>query len=166
MVSELVLQNFLAFAWLDFVAARRTQKKLFPSSFLGELLQHQRREGKGFQDSSTIFPNLYLTNDRLLSPLTTNFVGSVMFMDLLINSFVTLSHGLAWRSCYTINKFKSLLDDIQISLAVSINNRGSGQVSISINSIEQVQIALISLIPLAKKFLGNSQPCSMYNDEN
>ncbi|KAL2477094.1 translocase of chloroplast [Forsythia ovata] len=41
---------------------------------------------------------------------------------------------------------------------VNINNRGSGQVSIRINSTEQLQIALISLIPLAKKLLGYSQP--------
>ncbi|XP_022860130.1 translocase of chloroplast 120, chloroplastic [Olea europaea var. sylvestris] len=41
---------------------------------------------------------------------------------------------------------------------VNINNRGSGQVSIRINSTEHLQIALISLIPLAKKLLGYSQP--------
>ncbi|KAI3447955.1 hypothetical protein Pfo_004620 [Paulownia fortunei] len=39
----------------------------------------------------------------------------------------------------------------------NINNRGSGQFSVKINSSEQLQIVLIGLIPLAKKILGYSQ---------
>ncbi|CAN4112537.1 unnamed protein product [Withania somnifera] len=41
---------------------------------------------------------------------------------------------------------------------VNINNKGSGQVSIRLNSSEQLQIALISLIPLVRKLLSYSQP--------
>ncbi|CAN4107385.1 unnamed protein product [Withania somnifera] len=41
---------------------------------------------------------------------------------------------------------------------VNINNKGSGQVSIRLNSSEQLQIALISLIPLFRKLLNYSQP--------
>uniref|UniRef100_A0A1S4CYN9 Translocase of chloroplast 120, chloroplastic-like n=2 Tax=Nicotiana TaxID=4085 RepID=A0A1S4CYN9_TOBAC len=41
---------------------------------------------------------------------------------------------------------------------VNINNKGSGQVSIRLNSSEQLQIALVSLIPLVQKLLSFSQP--------
>ncbi|KAI3446235.1 hypothetical protein Pfo_002900 [Paulownia fortunei] len=40
---------------------------------------------------------------------------------------------------------------------LNINNRGSGQVSVRINSSEQLQIVLIGLIPLVKKILSYSQ---------
>lgn len=40
---------------------------------------------------------------------------------------------------------------------VNLNNRGAGQVSIRLNSSEQLQIALIGLIPLLRKLLGYSQ---------
>ncbi|MCD7460918.1 hypothetical protein HAX54_044770 [Datura stramonium] len=40
---------------------------------------------------------------------------------------------------------------------VNINNKGSGQVSIRLNSSEQLQIALVSLIPLVRKLLSYSQ---------
>jgi len=39
----------------------------------------------------------------------------------------------------------------------SLNNRGAGQISIRLNSSEQLQIALIGLIPLLKKVVGYSQ---------
>ncbi|KAL2231679.1 UNVERIFIED_CONTAM: Translocase of chloroplast chloroplastic [Sesamum indicum] len=39
----------------------------------------------------------------------------------------------------------------------NINNRGSGQFSVRINSSEQLQIVLVGLIPLVKKVLGYSQ---------
>ncbi|PIN14278.1 Small monomeric GTPase [Handroanthus impetiginosus] len=39
----------------------------------------------------------------------------------------------------------------------NINNKGSGQLSVRINSSEQLQIVLVGLIPLAKKLLGYSQ---------
>ncbi|XP_039006851.1 translocase of chloroplast 120, chloroplastic-like [Hibiscus syriacus] len=39
----------------------------------------------------------------------------------------------------------------------NLNNRGAGQVSIRINSSEQLQLALVSLLPLLKKVLGYSQ---------
>ncbi|KAK4424072.1 Translocase of chloroplast, chloroplastic [Sesamum alatum] len=39
----------------------------------------------------------------------------------------------------------------------NINNRGSGQFSVRINSSEQLQIVLVGLIPLVKKVLGFSQ---------
>ncbi|CAL5205695.1 unnamed protein product [Lathyrus oleraceus] len=39
----------------------------------------------------------------------------------------------------------------------NLNNRGSGQISIRLNSSEQLQIALIGLIPLLKKIVGYSQ---------
>lgn len=39
----------------------------------------------------------------------------------------------------------------------NLNNRGAGQVSIRVNSSEQLQLALIGLIPLLKKLLGYSQ---------
>lgn len=41
---------------------------------------------------------------------------------------------------------------------VNVNNRGSGQVSIRINSSEHLQIALISLVPFVRKLLCYSQP--------
>ncbi|CAH9068304.1 unnamed protein product [Cuscuta europaea] len=40
---------------------------------------------------------------------------------------------------------------------VNINNRGSGQVSLRLTSSEQLQIALVCLVPLARKILGYSQ---------
>ncbi|KAM7482720.1 hypothetical protein LguiB_007303 [Lonicera macranthoides] len=40
---------------------------------------------------------------------------------------------------------------------VSLNNRGSGQVSIRGNSSEHLQIALVALVPLLNKLLGYSQ---------
>ncbi|KAF8406583.1 hypothetical protein HHK36_008671 [Tetracentron sinense] len=39
----------------------------------------------------------------------------------------------------------------------NLNNRGAGQVSIRLNSSEQLQIALIGLVPLLRKLLGYSQ---------
>ncbi|MED6219545.1 hypothetical protein PIB30_036705 [Stylosanthes scabra] len=39
----------------------------------------------------------------------------------------------------------------------NLNNRGAGQVSIRLNSSEQLQIALIGLIPLIKKMIGYPQ---------
>ncbi|XVF67894.1 hypothetical protein PTKIN_Ptkin10aG0158700 [Pterospermum kingtungense] len=39
----------------------------------------------------------------------------------------------------------------------NLNNRGAGQVSIRINSSEQLQLALISLLPLLKKLLNHPQ---------
>ncbi|MCD7468933.1 hypothetical protein HAX54_007489 [Datura stramonium] len=41
---------------------------------------------------------------------------------------------------------------------VNINNKGSGQVSIRLNSSEQLQIALISLLPLVRKLINFTQP--------
>lgn len=39
----------------------------------------------------------------------------------------------------------------------NLNNRGSGQISIRLNSSEQLQIALVGLIPLLRKLLGYHQ---------
>ncbi|KAI5647867.1 hypothetical protein M9H77_33872 [Catharanthus roseus] len=41
---------------------------------------------------------------------------------------------------------------------LNVNNRGSGQFSIRVNSSEHLQIALISLVPLVRKLLYHSQP--------
>ncbi|GAA0167473.1 small GTPase [Lithospermum erythrorhizon] len=41
---------------------------------------------------------------------------------------------------------------------VNINNRGAGQVSIRLNSSEQLQIALVALVPFARKLFGYWQP--------
>jgi Toc86/159 family protein import component len=38
---------------------------------------------------------------------------------------------------------------------INLNNRGAGQVSIRLNSSEQIQIALVSLIPLFRKLYGH-----------
>jgi len=38
---------------------------------------------------------------------------------------------------------------------INLNNRGAGQVSIRLNSSEQIQIALVSLIPLLRKLHGH-----------
>ena len=38
----------------------------------------------------------------------------------------------------------------------NLNNRGAGQISIRLNSSEQLQIALIGLIPLLRKVVGYS----------
>ncbi|KAG9130387.1 hypothetical protein Leryth_004394 [Lithospermum erythrorhizon] len=40
----------------------------------------------------------------------------------------------------------------------NINNRGAGQVSIRLNSSEQLQIALVALVPFARKLFGYWQP--------
>ncbi|KAL2329090.1 hypothetical protein Fmac_022517 [Flemingia macrophylla] len=39
----------------------------------------------------------------------------------------------------------------------NLNNRGAGQISIRLNSSEQLQIALIALVPLARKLVGYNQ---------
>lgn len=39
----------------------------------------------------------------------------------------------------------------------NLNNRGAGQVSIRLNSSEQIQIALVGLVPLLRKLLGHLQ---------
>jgi hypothetical protein len=39
----------------------------------------------------------------------------------------------------------------------NLNNRGAGQISIRVNSSEQLQLALISLFPLLKKLIDYSQ---------
>lgn len=44
---------------------------------------------------------------------------------------------------------------------VNVNNRGSGQVSVRINSSEHLQIALISLFPFIKKLLSYAQPTQL-----
>ncbi|XP_073045721.1 translocase of chloroplast 120, chloroplastic-like isoform X1 [Primulina eburnea] len=41
---------------------------------------------------------------------------------------------------------------------INLNNKGSGQMSVRVNSSEQLQIVLIGLIPLVKKVLSLSQP--------
>ncbi|KAL3539067.1 hypothetical protein ACH5RR_002433 [Cinchona calisaya] len=41
---------------------------------------------------------------------------------------------------------------------VNVNNRGSGQVSIRVNSSEHLQIVLISLVPLVRKLISFYQP--------
>ncbi|XP_073152686.1 translocase of chloroplast 120, chloroplastic [Henckelia pumila] len=41
---------------------------------------------------------------------------------------------------------------------INLNNKGSGQMSVRLNSSEQLQIVLIGLIPLVKKILSFSQP--------
>ncbi|XP_044489425.1 translocase of chloroplast 120, chloroplastic-like [Mangifera indica] len=48
----------------------------------------------------------------------------------------------------------------------NLNNRGAGQVSIRFNSSEQLQLALIGLIPLLKKCLVIINKVSLDNDEN
>ncbi|XP_076903337.1 translocase of chloroplast 120, chloroplastic-like [Bidens hawaiensis] len=42
---------------------------------------------------------------------------------------------------------------------VNLNNKGSGQVSVRLNSSEQLQIALAALVPLVSKLLGYYQDC-------
>ncbi|RHN72900.1 putative small monomeric GTPase [Medicago truncatula] len=46
----------------------------------------------------------------------------------------------------------------------NLNNRGAGQISIRLNSSEQLQIALIGLIPLLKKVIGYSQKLQFGQD--
>ena len=46
----------------------------------------------------------------------------------------------------------------------NLNNRGAGQISIRLNSSEQLQIALIGLIPLLKKVIGYSQQLQFGQD--
>ncbi|KAL1565845.1 translocase of chloroplast 120, chloroplastic-like protein [Salvia divinorum] len=46
----------------------------------------------------------------------------------------------------------------------NINNKGSGQFSIKVNSTEQLQIVLVALVPLAKKILGYSQQSQSASD--
>lgn len=62
-----------------------------------------------------------------------------------------LAIGWNAQSQIPIGRFTNLIG------RVNLNNRGSGQVSIRLNSSEQLQIALVALIPLLSKLLGNSQ---------
>ncbi|KAL8267374.1 hypothetical protein R6Q59_004718 [Mikania micrantha] len=65
-------------------------------------------------------------------------------------------HGdlaLGWnaQSQIPIGRFTNLIG------RVNLNNKGSGQVSVRLNSSEQLQIALVALVPLASKLLGYYQ---------
>ncbi|KAA8536006.1 hypothetical protein F0562_028484 [Nyssa sinensis] len=62
-----------------------------------------------------------------------------------------LAIGWNLQSQIPIGRFTNLIG------RANINNRGSGQVSIRLNSSEQLQIALIGLIPLLRKLLGYHQ---------
>ncbi|XP_024993753.1 translocase of chloroplast 120, chloroplastic-like [Cynara cardunculus var. scolymus] len=66
-------------------------------------------------------------------------------------------HGdlaLGWnaQSQIPIGRFTNLIG------RVNLNNKGSGQVSVRLNSSEQLQIALVALVPLFSKLLGYYQP--------
>lgn len=66
-------------------------------------------------------------------------------------------HGdlaLGWnaQSQIPIGRFTNLIG------RVNLNNKGSGQVSVRLNSSEQLQIALVALVPLVSKLLGCYQP--------
>ncbi|KAK1422970.1 hypothetical protein QVD17_18262 [Tagetes erecta] len=68
-------------------------------------------------------------------------------------------HGdlaLGWnaQSQIPIGRFTNLIS------RVNLNNKGSGQVSVRLNSSEQLQIALVSLVPLFSKLL------SIYQDRD
>ncbi|KAL8196583.1 hypothetical protein R6Q57_024878 [Mikania cordata] len=65
-------------------------------------------------------------------------------------------HGdlaLGWnaQSQIPVGRFTNLIG------RVNLNNKGSGQVSVRLNSSEQLQIALVALVPLVSKLLGYYQ---------
>ncbi|XP_059647502.1 translocase of chloroplast 120, chloroplastic-like [Cornus florida] len=62
-----------------------------------------------------------------------------------------LAIGWNIQSQIPVGRFTNLIGRI------NVNNRGTGQVSIRLNSSEQLQIALIGLIPLLRKVLGYPQ---------
>uniref|UniRef100_A0A5B7B2U9 AIG1-type G domain-containing protein n=1 Tax=Davidia involucrata TaxID=16924 RepID=A0A5B7B2U9_DAVIN len=62
-----------------------------------------------------------------------------------------LAIGWNLQSQIPIGRFTNLIG------RANLNNRGSGQVNIRLNSSEQLQIALIGLIPLLRKLLGYHQ---------
>uniref|UniRef100_A0A5B7B2K2 AIG1-type G domain-containing protein n=1 Tax=Davidia involucrata TaxID=16924 RepID=A0A5B7B2K2_DAVIN len=62
-----------------------------------------------------------------------------------------LAIGWNLQSQIPIGRFTNLIG------RANLNNRGSGQISIRLNSSEQLQIALIGLIPLLRKLFGYSQ---------
>ncbi|KAE9448240.1 hypothetical protein C3L33_19869, partial [Rhododendron williamsianum] len=62
-----------------------------------------------------------------------------------------LAIGGNLQSQIPIGRFTNLI------ARASLNNRNSGQVSIRLNSSEQLQIALIGLLPLVRKLLGHPQ---------
>lgn len=62
-----------------------------------------------------------------------------------------LAIGWNAQSHIPIGRFTNLIG------RVNLNNRGSGQVSVRLNSSEQLQISLVALIPLLSKLLGHSQ---------
>ncbi|RVW38632.1 Translocase of chloroplast 120, chloroplastic [Vitis vinifera] len=62
-----------------------------------------------------------------------------------------LAIGCNIQSQIPIGRFTNMIG------RVNLNNRGAGQVSIRLNSSEQLQIALIGLVPLLRKLLGYSQ---------
>lgn len=62
-----------------------------------------------------------------------------------------LALGANVQSQIPIGRFTNLI------ARASLNNKSSGQVSIRLNSSEQLQIALIGLLPLLRKLLGHPQ---------
>lgn len=62
-----------------------------------------------------------------------------------------LAIGWNAQSQIPIGRFTNLIG------RVNLNNKGSGQVSVRLNSSEQLQIALVALVPLVSKVLGYYQ---------
>lgn len=62
-----------------------------------------------------------------------------------------LAIGSNLQSQIPIGRFTNLI------ARASLNNRNSGQVSIRLNSSEQLQIALIGMLPLFRQLLGHAQ---------
>ncbi|XP_071692714.1 translocase of chloroplast 120, chloroplastic-like [Rutidosis leptorrhynchoides] len=62
-----------------------------------------------------------------------------------------LAIGWNAQSQIPIGRFTNLIG------RVNLNNKGSGQVSVRLNSSEQLQIALVALVPLVSKLLGYYQ---------
>ncbi|KAJ9549379.1 LOW QUALITY PROTEIN: hypothetical protein OSB04_021922 [Centaurea solstitialis] len=75
-----------------------------------------------------------------------------------LSTFLVMDwHGdlaLGWnaQSQIPIGRYTNLIG------RANLNNKGSGQVSVRLNSSEQLQIALVALIPLVSKLLGYYQP--------
>ncbi|XP_019054026.1 PREDICTED: translocase of chloroplast 120, chloroplastic-like isoform X3 [Nelumbo nucifera] len=62
-----------------------------------------------------------------------------------------LAIGCNVQSQFPIGRYTNMV------ARANLNNKGAGQVSIRLNSSEQLQIALIGLVPLFKKLLGYSE---------
>ncbi|KAM7264429.1 hypothetical protein ACFE04_002112 [Oxalis oulophora] len=70
--------------------------------------------------------------------------------------------GNFWKNKATSGLSVTLLSQILVGrttnlIRANMNNRGTGQISVRLNTCEQLQICLVALIPISRKLFGTSQ---------